>query len=764
MPTGTRLGTAFDRREQQELDRVLALSARLVADGEPLPALFVPPTQAVVSLHGTLPPTDDSSINRDQVPNAAWNRAAVESASAGAVHSTRTTNSANNHARADEHGHKHGATAAGPGILVPNTLSNQTAGSHATVEQRIAPNPQSAPAVAPAPAQAHTGLTVSDIDSFSSPFVGKAQQDLQRAPDMSTIDDSPQETLEKQQKDQVSDSEGEESGSGSAQNDPFAGMDDEQAELPLQPAAAPEQAQSSSRQPNQQVTALSYAQNRQTVKEAGRTASRPFIEVKVPVIPSRQSSINTSRANSLKQQAQSESARSDEDDDDGLRLRPQGDQASKRTSNEPQTDRDDETMSTKDKRSRKKAERQKLTEVGVSNEYERGLASTATSLSKLPESTESNQLMSSMNVEQANHEALDLPQALQIEGQNASGTSKKSQRKNSKTFGKDRKQSKSQSESKRKRTPIEQDNEEFAFDEPAPDASKQVDEAIQDVMVGTSSGPRSSSRKNKGKGRKFADEDLSVAAKTKTQESAAEMLSSPVKPSKRKSESKRKKNVQLMVVEDDDEEEEEEKEEEEEEETETEQTSVAPADDPESEVVPEQNVGQLEETTKKSKKRKAVDDEAAFADDEPLSGEEDKNQTGPSKAVLSNKDANTSMQRTASFGSREVTPIINSKKKSSLANVLTRTGCYGARPTGLSARVKIPRLHANLKPPPPPKPAMPKEKVKKKKGHESYSDEEKKWYEVKPVEDWDSDDHVKWQRHVRRKEKGLASSDDDGWD
>lgn len=41
------------------------------------------------------------------------------------------------------------------------------------------------------------------------------------------------------------------------------------------------------------------------------------------------------------------------------------------------------------------------------------------------------------------------------------------------------------------------------------------------------------------------------------------------------------------------------------------------------------------------------------------------------------------------------------------------------------SRGKIPRLHVNMKPAPPPKKALPKEKVKKKKGDESYSDEEK---------------------------------------
>lgn len=60
-----------------------------------------------------------------------------------------------------------------------------------------------------------------------------------------------------------------------------------------------------------------------------------------------------------------------------------------------------------------------------------------------------------------------------------------------------------------------------------------------------------------------------------------------------------------------------------------------------------------------------------------------------------------------------------------LAGVLQKTGVSGVLTPGLSNRASIPRLHMNLKPPPPARPALPKEKVKKKKGDESYSDEEK---------------------------------------
>lgn len=65
------------------------------------------------------------------------------------------------------------------------------------------------------------------------------------------------------------------------------------------------------------------------------------------------------------------------------------------------------------------------------------------------------------------------------------------------------------------------------------------------------------------------------------------------------------------------------------------------------------------------------------------------------------------------------------KKPRGLAGLLDKKGWHAHRPPGLSSRAKVPRLHVNLKPPPPPKAALPKEKVRKKKGHESYSDEEK---------------------------------------
>lgn len=63
-----------------------------------------------------------------------------------------------------------------------------------------------------------------------------------------------------------------------------------------------------------------------------------------------------------------------------------------------------------------------------------------------------------------------------------------------------------------------------------------------------------------------------------------------------------------------------------------------------------------------------------------------------------------------------------------LAGLIEKKGLWGLHSPGLSSRVKIPRLHTNLKPPPPPKAALPKVVVRKKKGDEEFSDEEKVCY------------------------------------
>lgn len=57
--------------------------------------------------------------------------------------------------------------------------------------------------------------------------------------------------------------------------------------------------------------------------------------------------------------------------------------------------------------------------------------------------------------------------------------------------------------------------------------------------------------------------------------------------------------------------------------------------------------------------------------------------------------------------------------------MMEKKALWGHRAPGLSSRVKVPRLHTNLKPPPPAKPPVPKEKARVKKGHEVYSDEDK---------------------------------------
>ena len=108
--------------------------------------------------------------------------------------------------------------------------------------------------------------------------------------------------------------------------------------------------------------------------------------------------------------------------------------------------------------------------------------------------------------------------------------------------------------------------------------------------------------------------------------------------------------------------------------------------------------------------------------------------------------------------------------------MLQKTGLFGYRAPGLSSRQKIPSLHKNLQPPPPPKAALPMEKDRKKK-KEVYSDEElvspsafvlqredltdaslsQPWYETKDPEEWDDEDHYKYQKMLRRKEQGLDS-------
>ncbi|KDE06526.1 hypothetical protein MVLG_03175 [Microbotryum lychnidis-dioicae p1A1 Lamole] len=100
---------------------------------------------------------------------------------------------------------------------------------------------------------------------------------------------------------------------------------------------------------------------------------------------------------------------------------------------------------------------------------------------------------------------------------------------------------------------------------------------------------------------------------------------------------------------------------------------------------------------------------------------------------------------------------INAKPVRGLAGILTRKGIAGVRHPGLSKAAKVPRLHANLKPPPPPKAAIPKPREKKKKGDESYSDEEKPWWETKHPEEWTDEDFERYRRVTERRERGLDS-------
>jgi hypothetical protein len=56
---------------------------------------------------------------------------------------------------------------------------------------------------------------------------------------------------------------------------------------------------------------------------------------------------------------------------------------------------------------------------------------------------------------------------------------------------------------------------------------------------------------------------------------------------------------------------------------------------------------------------------------------------------------------------------------------MQKNGIANYRPPGLSVRSKVPSLHQNLKPPPPAKKMLVDKPKAKKKGDESYSDEEK---------------------------------------
>ncbi|KAK4053816.1 hypothetical protein OIV83_001472 [Microbotryomycetes sp. JL201] len=749
MPAIGRAGTAFDRREQQELEKVLALSAAHVCDSQPPPALFVRPLGAS-SLHGTLPPTDDSCSRGQHTLEVFLSAASDGTNSASAARRTSSARSLNNtSSSAHVPAQQSASSASASNILVHNSLSTTTAGSDVVSAQHADEPPATTQALVPVLAS-NTGLTLSDIGSFSSPLLVKAKQDAIGPTDMSTIEDSGTIAVDEVH---IGDSEDERSGGGSMPFDPFLNGDDQADSPPSAAAASAIAAQLLHASPREapQTIAQGSSQKRQTAKEAGRTASRAFVEVKVPAFASRQSSISKSRSTSFRTDMQE---RSDDDDDGGFQLRPDAEHKSNGSGLvNGQTDQEAET-STQDRRVRKRAKRQASQECTLG----RDLAGPAASLSKLPESTVSHDLFSSVEpAAVTTAPGADIGQGLERQANSLTKDSdgKKAKRKKSHTLDKDGKKAKL--DSKRKPGHGAEDTEEPAFDDLAAVAT-----AVQDA----SSGPRSSSRKNKGKGRPFADEDLGVAAKVRTQESAHEILSSPVKVVRKR---KGAQAAAPIVAE---------------EENEAEHVMPTAVISAAAEFAAENVTMIPEDKSRLTKRSKATEEEDAFADDEPSSEEEDDKEGELEKTVLTSKDANVNPQRVPSFDNREGTPVTNGKKKSSLVNVLARTGCYGARPTGLFLRAKIPRLHANLKPPPPPKPAMPKDKVRKKKGHESYSDEEKaslsdwslvslwkqanksesitqKWYEVKPAEEWDSDDHRKWQRHVRRQEMGLASDDSD---
>ncbi|GAA5877721.1 hypothetical protein JCM1840_003335 [Sporobolomyces johnsonii] len=169
----------------------------------------------------------------------------------------------------------------------------------------------------------------------------------------------------------------------------------------------------------------------------------------------------------------------------------------------------------------------------------------------------------------------------------------------------------------------------------------------------------------------------------------------------------------------------------------------------------------------KEKERDAGDaddeDDEEKEEAEPKSGSKSdhtkENDGSKIKPVTPAAGASTSAARPRD---RSTTPFSKTPKPGSLAAIMQKRGLATFRAPGLSSRTKIPPLHVNLKPPPPAKKTLvtDRPKPKKKKGDESYSDEDKPWYERKDPEEWDDDDHARWARRMRRIDRGLPADSD----
>lgn len=126
----------------------------------------------------------------------------------------------------------------------------------------------------------------------------------------------------------------------------------------------------------------------------------------------------------------------------------------------------------------------------------------------------------------------------------------------------------------------------------------------------------------------------------------------------------------------------------------------------------------------------------------------------PSFSTPSALSKSAARPRPATPGSAFATP----RPAKGIGRILHKLSNSGLRAPGLSARAKIPPLHANLKAAPKARPVVPQAKVRPKKGAKEYgSDEEAPWWETKPHEEWDSEDGREYAKVLKKRERGWSS-------
>ncbi|KAK4058830.1 hypothetical protein OIO90_000276 [Microbotryomycetes sp. JL221] len=766
--------TPHERAEESQLQLALKLSAAAAARDSGSRCSAVPPT-AYNSLHGTLPTSLDSDnpLKHPQDPAALAVEPVTTNSSRndGAISNNNTADSRLQASSRSLEDHQQLNTT----FLIPNTLSLSRETLTQSDQQRGNSDKFRG--------TQSTGLTLESIESFESSLRGHVihlHKRDQASTDLSIIEDGDltMEQAEAPPPDEVTvvDSEDDRSGSTNLLLDLLDG--------PVRDCFSPDpvlaQAKTSAatemhnktgdRSPSKPEASASRLQTDTIIRKPSIPITITIPSIRKPPLPDLQ------RTKSL---APSKANTNDPDNEDPLSLKANNKVRKRFTMNSDDTDYD----APPHEKSRTATSRQRSVSSsgGASTKISKhkaitgeeegsGLASTATTTSKPPVSTESadveaslhklspqdDQSSSQMSGNKSTHHSISSRQTSAQKGKRGKTSAKAA----SSASGRGRKRVKKVSH-----TTL--DSEEAGLD---PQAVMDVDEsgtegAAHDSEVTSDAVPelpkssqRKSSRKNKGIKRVRSTEIVDIpCSRGRSRQSLAqeEAISPVVKTSKRASGKNRKYQA---VIHDD--------------EAEvvlpSSSAGTVPQDPPaETESAPAKQSAGLQ-----SKQQRATildEADAGLADESSSEDEEDTNRTkeninpSPVRAGSSKGPASKTVQPRdpGSIGSREGTPAATGGKRSSLANVLARTGCYGVRQSGLSQRARVPRLHTNLKPPPPPKPALPKEKVRKKKGDESYSDEDKKWYKIKPVEEWDSDDHVKWQRHVRRQEMGLGSDDSD---